>query len=72
MDSIYTYEVYICSVCIKVKRFSYKYVWFLDYQRAGVSFSTVLVLCYNQLSVYFRFVLSFGFICTFTFVMELH
>lgn len=28
--------------------------------------------CYNQLSVYFRFVLSFGFICTFTFVMELH
>lgn len=41
---------------------------FLDYQRAGVSFSTILVLCYNQMSVYFWFVLSVGFICTFTFV----
>lgn len=28
----------------------------MDYPRAGVSFSTILVLCYNQLSVYFWFV----------------
>lgn len=44
--------MYISSVCIKVKRFSYKNVWFLNYQRAGVSFSTFLVLCYNQLSTF--------------------
>lgn len=36
--------MYIFSVCIKVKRFRYKYVWFLDYQRAGVSLSAILVL----------------------------
>lgn len=30
--------MYNSRVCIKVKRFRYKNVWFLDYQRAGVFF----------------------------------
>ena len=37
----------------KSKDLDIKLYVFLDYQRAGVSFSTILVLCYNQLSVYF-------------------
>lgn len=44
--------MYISSVCIKVKIFSYKNVCFFNYQRAGVSFSTFLVLCCNQLSIF--------------------
>lgn len=39
----------------------------MNYQRAGVCFSTILVLCYNQST--FVLVMSIEFIFTFTFLL---
>lgn len=48
--------MYICSVCIEVKRFRYKSMFLLDYQRAGVSFSaiygTVTISCLSTFDLY--------------------